>query len=127
NTAYWDFADYIHANQREVNAEKTREGQFAALDRLATEQGQKHSLDLGKLQACIKAQNDDAVKISLREGESVGVSATPTLFVNGQELDGALPIEEIRAVFDRALEQAGVPVPAHPTAAGTGTLPPSSK
>ena len=34
--AYWDFADYIHANQGEVNSEKSHDAQFAALDRIAT-------------------------------------------------------------------------------------------
>jgi len=117
NDAFWDFADYIHANQHEVSSEKGPQAQFAALDRLATEQGQKHNLDQGKLQSCIKAQNDDAIKASVKEGESVGVSATPTLFINGQEMDGALPIGEVRSALDRALQQAGVPVPAHPAPA----------
>jgi len=114
NEAYWDFADYIHANQKDVNSEKGRDNQFAALDRIASTQGEKHKVDLPKLQACIKAQNDELVKASIHEGELVGVSATPTLFINGEELDGALPITELRATLDRALEQAGVPVPAHP-------------
>jgi len=125
--AYWDFADYVHANQREINSEKGRDAQFAMLDRKATLQGQMHNVDQTQLQTCIKAQNDDAVKASAREGDSVGVQATPTLFVNGQEVDGALPIDEIRAVLDRALEQAGVPVPAHPAAASAGDPHPSGK
>src|SRR5579863_1940567 len=112
--AYWDFADHIHANQQEVSSEKGLDAQFAALDRLTVEQGQKHNLDQSKLQACVKAQNEDAVKASMHEAEGVGVTATPTLFVNGQEMDGALPITEMRAALDRALQQAGVPVPAHP-------------
>jgi protein-disulfide isomerase len=116
NEAYWDFADYIHANQKDVNSEKGRDNQFAALDRIASTQGEKHKVDLPKLQACIKAQNDELVKASIHEGELVGVSATPTLFINGEELDGALPITELRATLDRALEQAGVPVPVHPAA-----------
>ena len=114
NDSYWDFADYVHSNQKEVNAEKERSAQFAALDKLTMLQGQKHNLDATRLQACIKAQNEDAVNASLKEGEALGVSATPTLFVNGQELEGALSITEVRAMFDRVLEQAGVPVPAHP-------------
>jgi protein-disulfide isomerase len=123
--AYWDFADYIHGNQQQVNAEKTRDAQFADLDRLTTEQGQKHNLDQTKLQLCIKAQNEDAIKASMKEGASVGVSATPTLFINGQEMDGALPAGDLRIVLDRALQQAGVPVPAHPTAsAAAGAQPP---
>jgi protein-disulfide isomerase len=112
--AYWDFADYIHANQREVTSQKDHEAQFAELDKLTTEQGQKHNVDLAKLQSCIKAQNEDAVKASMHEADALGVNATPTLFVNGQELDGALSANEMRATLDRALQQAGVPAPAHP-------------
>ena len=114
NDAYWDFADHIHANQREVNSEKGRDAQFAALDRMTLEQGQKHNLDQTKLQACVKAQNEDAIKASMKEADGVGVNATPTLFVNGEEMDGALPISELRAALDLALQQAGVPVPSHP-------------
>ncbi len=127
NDAYWEFADHIHTNQGEVNSEKSREGQLGALDRLALLQGQNHSLDVAKLQSCMKAQNEDVVKASLREGETLGVNATPTLFVNGQEVDGALPISELRVVFDRALEQAGVPAPAHPAAPAPAASQPSSK
>ncbi len=128
NDAYWDFADYIHANQKDVNSEKGRDSQFAAVDRIAVTQGEKHKVDVTKLQACIKAQNDESVKASVREGELVGVSATPTLFINGQEMDGAVPINELRASLDRALQQAGVPAPAHPAAAAAPMEPqPSSK
>ena len=127
NDAYWDFADYIHGNQHQVSSEKTREAEFAALDRLTTEQGQKHNLDQTKLQSCIKAQNEDAIKASLKEGESVGVSATPTLFINGQEMDGALPASDVRTVLDRALQQAGVPVPAHPAASAAADSQPPGK
>jgi protein-disulfide isomerase len=121
NDAYWDFADYIHANQGEVNSEKSHDAQFAALDRIATTQGQKHSLDGPKLQACIKAQQDDAVKASVHEGEGLGIEATPTMFVNGEKVDGALPVGELRAVLDRALVQAGVPTPVHTAAAAPET------
>ena len=122
--AYWDFADYIHANQAEVNSEKSHDGQFAALDRIAVSQGQKHSLDGTKLQACIKAQQDEMVKASVREGEALGVDATPTMFVNGEKVDGALPLGELRAVLDRALVQAGVPPPVHAASAPAEASPP---
>lgn len=125
--AYWDFADYIHANQSEVNSEKTPGSRLAALDRLALEQGQKHHLDEAKLQACIKAQNDSAVKASIREGDKLGVSATPAMYVNGEKLDGAVPIEEMRQVLDRALQQAGVAPPTHPAAAASSPAPAAGK
>ena len=114
--AYWDFADYMHANQREVNGEKGKEAQFALLDKIALQQGQKHNLDLAKLQSCVKAQDDKAIRVSMREADALGVNATPTMYVNGEKTDGALPVEELRAIFDRALQLAGVAVPAHPVA-----------
>jgi len=127
NDAYWDFADYIHANQKQVNGEHGQEAQTAAVDKITLLQGQQHNLDTTKLQACIKAQKDDSIEASMKEGESVGVSATPVLFVNGEEVEGALPIDELRAVLDRALIQAGVPVPVHSAAAASATPGPAAK
>ncbi len=83
------------------------------------------SLTPPKLQSCVKAQNDDAVKASLKEGEALGVDATPTLYINGEKMDGVRPIDDLRAALDRALQNAGVPAPAHPatppTASGKGS------
>jgi protein-disulfide isomerase len=123
NDAYWDFADFIHANQKDVNNEKKGDPQFALLDKMTLLQGQKHNVDAAKLQACIKAQNDDAVKASVKEGEALGIDATPTMYVNGQKVDGALPIDEMRTILDSALTQAGVPAPAHPAAAPSEAKP----
>jgi protein-disulfide isomerase len=116
NDAYWDFADYIHANQREISNEKTPPARLDALDRLTMLQGQKHNLDTVKLQSCIKAQDDSAVKASMKQAESIGVEATPTLFVNGEKIDGAVPPAELRAALDRALRDANLPVPNHEAA-----------
>ena len=115
--AYWDFADYIHANQHEVNSEKTSGARLEALDRLTLLQGQKHNLDVVKLQSCIKAQDESAVKASMKEADGIGVEATPTLFINGEKVDGAVPISEVRAALDRALKDANLPVPEHTAAA----------
>ncbi len=125
--AYWEFADYIHANQKEVNSEKGHDAQFAALDRMTIQQGLKHNLDGTKLQACIKAQQDDKVRASVDEGQGLGVEATPTMFVNGEEVSGALPISELRAVLDRALVQAGETAPVHPASASVSGTQPASK
>lgn len=123
NDAYWALADYLHANQHVVNAAKGSDAQFDAVDRATLLAGQQHNVDVVKLHACIKAQNEDAVKASLHEGDSIGVSATPTLFINGEQLDGALPVNELRAALDRALTQAGVQPPAHADASPPPTNP----
>lgn len=104
--AYWDFADYVHANQKAI-AGRSHEEAFANLDRAAEEQATKHQLDLEKLRACVKKQDDTAVRASMAEAEKVGVDSTPTMFVNGEKLSGYVPAEEMRAILDRALADAG--------------------
>jgi protein-disulfide isomerase len=117
--AYWAFADYVHSNQEEMKKEKSKDAQQAKIDQITLLQGQRNNVDMAKLQSCVKAQNDDAVKASMKEAEGLGVNATPTMYVNGEKIDGAVSVDEIRAVLDRALTQAGVPVPAHPTSSAS--------
>ena len=117
--AYWDFADYIHANKQVVENERTPAGRLDAVDKLALLEGQRHNVDLTKLQGCLKAQNEDAVRASMKEANSLGVDATPTLFINGQKIDGAVSADEVRAALDVALRDAGQPVPAHPPSSAT--------
>lgn len=124
NEAFWDFADYLHAHANDINAEKRGDPQTSALDNLAVTQGQNHSLDMAKLQACVKAQAQDAINASISEADTVGVSATPTLFVNGQRVDGAVPPSELRAILDRALEQAGEKPPVHTATSEPGPAAP---
>ena len=111
--AYWDYADYLHSNQSSISGQKGHDAQNAELDRLASIQGQRHNLDAPKLQACLKAQDEKAVRASMKEGESLGVDATPAMFINGQKLDGAVPADDVRQALDMALKQAGVQPPAH--------------
>lgn len=122
--AYWDFADYIHANKGTVDQAKTPDERFAAIDKMATQQGQKHNLDAARLQACVKAQNEDAVRASIKEAEGLGLNATPTLFINGQKIDGVVPVATVRLALDNALRDAGQPVPQHP--ADSATPPPQA-
>ena len=126
--AYWEYADFVHGNQRSVSAVKGRDGQNAELDKVAIVEGQKHNLDMTKLQACVRTQDDKAVRASINEAESIGVSATPTMFVNGQKLDGAMSADQVRAALDRALKDAGVAPPDHKATSGdakTQAAPPS--
>ncbi len=110
--AYWDFADYIHANKHEVDS-KPADARFDALDKMTMLQGQKHNLDTATLQSCVKAQNEDAVRASMKEADGLGVNGTPALFINGRKIDGAVPIADVRAALDAALKDAGEPVPQH--------------
>jgi protein-disulfide isomerase len=118
NDAFWDFADYIHSNKREVDSEKTPGARLEAVDKIAVLQGQKHNLDVAKLQSCVKAQKEDVVRASMKEGDGLGVNSTPTMFINGQKIEGAVSVSELRSALDLALRDAGQPVPDHNATAG---------
>ena len=112
---YWEFADYVHANQRAINgAQKDVQNAFNELDHIALDIGKKNGADIARLQACIKAQPDAVLKASMAEADALGVNATPTVFVNGQRLEGAVDIEEVRAAVNQQLLAAGVQPPAAP-------------
>ena len=112
-TAYWDYADYVHANQKSISASgQELDKSKAELDRIAFDMGKKHGADMNRLQACVKAQTDTTLKASMAEGESLGLNATPTLFINGQKLEGAVDAEEVKAVLNQQLLAAGIQPPA---------------
>jgi protein-disulfide isomerase len=112
NEAYWDFADYVHANQKLV-AGASRTDAYSNLDNAAKNQAQKHQLDEGKLQACVQKQDESAIRASMAEGDKLGVDSTPTLFINGERFTGAVPEQELRAVLNRALADSAQQTPAN--------------
>lgn len=108
NDAYWGFADYMHANQRQITSQaKSLAEQEANIDRITLDQAQKARIPADTVQACIKAQSDKQLQASIEEADKLGVSATPTLFINGYKIDGAVPAEELHAAIDNALRDAG--------------------
>jgi protein-disulfide isomerase len=125
STAYWQLADYLHANQRAISGQQQNvQASDSELDRLTLDFGKKNSANMDRLQACVKTQSDALVKASMSEGDNIGVNATPTLFVNGERLEGALDAEEVRAALNRELLAAGVQPPPVPPAPAP-TQPPS--
>jgi protein-disulfide isomerase len=112
NQAYWDFADYVHANQRMVAGKSVPEA-FANLDTAARDQGQKYKVDQDKFQACLKKQDESAVRASMAEADKLGVDSTPTMFINGERFTGVIPEQELRAVLNRDLADNAQPAPAN--------------
>jgi protein-disulfide isomerase len=115
-SAYWNFADDIHAQAKEMSHGMTLDQQKDKIDLVTIQQGQKAGVNMDTLQACVKAQKDDAVKASMDEADALGVDSTPTMFINGQKISGALPPDELRKVIDRALTDAGETPPPPPAA-----------
>jgi len=105
NDAYWDFADYAHGNQKALGGRNPQEA-FANLDGAVKDLGTKYHLDVDKLLACVKTQDESAVRASMAEAEKLGVDSTPTLFINGERFTGAVPDTDMHAIIDRALTNA---------------------
>jgi protein-disulfide isomerase len=110
--AYWDFADYVHANGREIQGEQRPvKAQLAEVDRIALEAGKRHSGNAAALADCVKTQSRTDLDASLKEAEGLGVESTPEVIVDGMKMDGAVPENEFRAVLDKELKDAGVVAP----------------
>ena len=85
------------------------------------------SLDAAKFNNCLDSgEKASIVKKDQDEGESKGVSGTPTFFINNERLIGAQPYSAIKEVIDRQLSGSApsapqtvpsAPVPSLPTGA----------
>lgn len=66
----------------------------------ATELG----LDVDKFTACMNSENvADEIKADIEYASSIGVSSTPTFFVNGMAVIGAQPYEVFKELIDKEL------------------------
>ena len=155
-TGYWNLVDYIHAHAAAIgstpapaagapgaaaNSKAGKDGTDDALQRangeldtLTREQGKFQKADLPKLDACISKQDTAAIQEEQKLAASLNLESTPTLFINGDKIDGALPIDFIFGMIDDALRAEGVappppyvaPPPATPPASGAAASKPAS-
>lgn len=90
--AYWQFHDALFGQKNGLGAE--------AYVSYATELG----LDVEKFTACIKSgKYADEIRADIENGSSIGVSSTPTFFVNGMVIIGAQPYEVFKQLIDKEL------------------------
>jgi protein-disulfide isomerase len=93
---YWPFHDWLFANQSGEN-----EGAFALarLRAIATSAG----LDLTAWDACrATGEQQAAVRSETGQGVTLGVSATPTMFLNGEAIVGLRSATELGAKIEAA-------------------------
>ena len=137
---YWNAVDYIHAHAADIGtappAKDAKPGDSAPaktldiansqLDNLVREQAAFQKADATKLNACINKQDTASIEESKKLGAALGVDSTPTLFINGDKFDGALPIDFFFKMIDQALIAEGkTPPPPYidPKAPPTPLLP----
>jgi protein-disulfide isomerase len=113
--AYWSYVDYLHIHGEDVSGpDRNLAKSDAMLDKIAAQQGEKSGLDATKLSACIAKQDESTVRAEMKQAKDLGIEQTPTLFVNGEEMEGALDVETLWTIIDRALVSEGIAPPAMP-------------
>jgi predicted DsbA family dithiol-disulfide isomerase len=63
-------------------------------------------LDVAQFNGCVDSRHyRDAVERDIKEGAAVGVTSTPTFFINGRQLTGAQSFEVFKRVIDEELSR----------------------
>ena len=89
---FWEMHDRLFGAQRELSPQ--------TYERIARELG----LDLKKFQAATSSGRFRArIQEDQQVAQRVGAGGTPTMFVNGERIVGAVPFEQVKAVIDRKL------------------------
>jgi len=66
------------------------------------------SLDAGAFETCISStKHEPAVQSDFTEGNRVGVSGTPTFFINGRMIVGAKALDDFKQIVDDEIRRAG--------------------
>ncbi len=69
-------------------------------------------LDTGTFNTCVDSgRKADMVAQDMEDGIEYGVGATPTFFLNGRRLVGAVPLADFKSYMDAALEEAQARAP----------------
>ncbi|MBI3420557.1 MAG: DsbA family protein [Candidatus Sungbacteria bacterium] len=98
---FWDYHDYLYMHQGGEN-----QGAFAKdnLKRFAKEL----SLNTDQFARCLDTEKYlPKVRKDTKDAQQFGVNATPSSFVNGKLLQGALPFAEFDEAIQAALAQSG--------------------
>jgi protein-disulfide isomerase len=124
---YWKYVDYLHAHGDEVSGDQSDvKKSFAALDRIARQEATVNKLDETALDACMAKQDETQIKISVKLADSLGIDGTPAVYVNGEKVNGgAVPLDQLWMVIDRALRSVGQVPPSAPPAAPPAATPPA--
>ncbi len=96
---YWEYHDELMTNVTANNLERQD-----LLDRAT-----KHALDMTQFTACIDAEtHKEHIDTALEDGKTLGVSGTPTLFINGRRLVGFQTFAQVKSLVDDELDRLGL-------------------
>lgn len=104
--AFWAFHDWIFEHQQEISQANLREK--------ALEFAKGNGLDGVKAGNCMDSHAMGArVDQSLRAGQGLQIEQTPTLFINGRTVGGAIAWDQLQSLIDLELKRSAV-VPGPP-------------
>ena len=90
---FFEMADKIFAGQSGLGEEK--------FNTFATELG----LNLTEFKACVAEQKPkDKISADYELGVQSGIQGTPTSFINGEKVEGAVPLESLKKLVDGLLK-----------------------
>lgn len=97
--AYWEMHDLIFAERDDwVGSEDAGDWLASVMAKLG--------LDASAFQTCLDSgKYVQAVEDDIALGKSVGISGTPSFFINGQMLVGAQPFTAFQSIIDKELEK----------------------
>lgn len=96
---FWEMHDFLFQEQGKQGANTFTQGRLRSM-------GEALGLDTGKFNDCLsREQFRQTIRDDVNEARQLGVNATPTIYVNGQQVVFSYP--EIKAAIDAALAQAG--------------------
>ena len=94
--AFWDYHDWIYEHQKEILPDNLKTKVIGWAD--------TKGLDSAKLGQCMDAKaTESEVDRELAEGRSLMISGTPTLFINGRPLTGAVPWQTLDEIIKREI------------------------
>jgi protein-disulfide isomerase len=94
---FWEYHDWIFENQASITAD-TLSAQVLNF----TKYRKVDNLQLGR---CMESKATEAeVDKSIAEGQSLDVTATPTIFVNGRKLPGSVDWPDLKRIIDYEIE-----------------------
>jgi len=93
---FWEYHDMLFQNQNALDVVDLKE--YAA----------KLGLDESAFDQCLDSDKyAPEVEKDIEDGKSYGVGGTPTVFINGRKVVGALPYTTFQSVIDEELAKAG--------------------
>ncbi len=110
--AFWNTIDTIHREAADLGgSEHSLAAANASIDTIVREAASKDHVDPTVVNACLAKQDETAVRKSQREAQALGIVRTPTLFINGAKIEGAVPVEFLFEMIDNALLAQGITPP----------------